>query len=181
VSQWHSSVGQQQQFRAIALGQRPYLDASHPFGNHHLREIDNYRRKSADNSSSSSSLGNGAAGTPLATFKTPHTPPSTGECWLIAFTDQVVATGAKENNRKLRTRGGVRSREVLNLGRCALEMSPIFEKRSAHQKRVCCFVVCLKIASSLSTYSFLAAAMPACDVHRAQCVIHSAEFCIIGA
>jgi hypothetical protein len=106
VSQWHSSVGQQQQFRAIALGQRPYLDSSHPFGNHHLREIDNYRRKSADNSSSSSSLGNGAAVTPLATFKTPHTPPSTGECWLIASDAvQVVATGAKENNRKLRTRG----------------------------------------------------------------------------
>ncbi|XP_059491218.1 runt-related transcription factor 3-like isoform X2 [Neocloeon triangulifer] len=69
---------QQQQFRAIALGQRPYLD-SHPFGNHHLRDIENYRRKSADTSSSSSSLGNANASsvTPLATFKTPHTPPST--------------------------------------------------------------------------------------------------------
>ncbi|XP_065348761.1 runt-related transcription factor 3-like isoform X2 [Cloeon dipterum] len=81
--------GQQQQFRAIALGQRPYLD-SHPFGNHHLRDIENFRRKSADNSSSSSSLGNAnsASGTPMATFKTPHTPPSTDPIAVsVASTD----------------------------------------------------------------------------------------------
>ncbi|XP_046988140.1 protein lozenge-like [Schistocerca americana] len=42
--------GQQQQIRAIAFGQRPFLDAT-PFN--HLRDLE-YRRKSGDSSSSSS-------------------------------------------------------------------------------------------------------------------------------
>jgi hypothetical protein len=60
------TAGQQQQFRALALGQRPFLDS--PFTNH-LRELESYhhhhRRKSETASSGSGFKVPGTATTPV--------------------------------------------------------------------------------------------------------------------
>jgi hypothetical protein len=82
------AAGQQQQFRALGLGQRPFLDS--PFTNH-LRELESYhhhhhhRRKSETSSSGSGFKVPGAATTPVQGKARGHVPPQTSwPCALLA-------------------------------------------------------------------------------------------------